>query len=124
LDVTTQDVTTQKDDFGPLCGLSEIRKGEGKHFRPQTGRWRNKAMAVFEENGNIYVTNFICPHSGGPISDGTIKDGVIECPWHGWQYDASTGLSADRAGDGHDIEVYETKVEGDQLLVGGIKKSK
>ena len=81
-------------------------------------------MAVFEENGNIYVTNFICPHSGGPIADGSIKDGVIECPWHGWQFDASTGISADKAGDGHDIEVYETKVEGDQMLVGGIKKSK
>ena len=116
--MTTSNETTE---FGPLCSMSEIRIGEGKHFRPTGGRWRNKAMAVFEENGNVYVTNFICPHSGGPISDGSIKDGIIECPWHAWRYDATTGLSADQV-DGHTIEVYETKIEGDQLLVGGIKR--
>ena len=116
--MTTSNETAE---FGPLCSMSEIRIGEGKHFRPTGGRWRNKAMAVFEENGNVYVTNFICPHSGGPISDGLIKDGIIECPWHAWRYDAATGLSADQV-DGHTIEVYETKIEGDQLLVGGIKR--
>lgn len=114
-------MTTERDDFGPLCTLGQIRKGEGRHARPTGGRWRNKAMAVFEENGQYYVTNFICPHSGGPISEAKLEDGVIECPWHGWKFDASTGISQDGP-DGHNIEVYETKVEGDTLMVGGIKK--
>ena len=109
-------------EFGPLCLISQLRIGEGKHFRPQGGRWRNKSMAVFEENGNIYAMNYICPHSGGPIGEATIKDGIIECPWHGWRFDATTGDSADKE-DGHTIEVYETRIEGDQLLVGGIKRS-
>ena len=116
-------MTSNDDEFGTLCTLAEINKGEGKHFRPQTGRWRNKAMAVFEEDGNIYVTNFVCPHSGGPISEGWIKDGVIECAWHGWKFHADTGLNAEKD-DGHSIEVYETKIEGEELQVGGIKRPK
>ena len=110
--------TSATTEFGPLCKLSEIRIGEGKHFRPQGGRWRNKSMAVFEEKGNYYAINYICPHSGGPIGEAKIEDGIIECPWHAWRYHADTGLSAD-TDDGHSIEVYETKIEGDQLLVGG-----
>ena len=52
-------VTTEQATFGTLCTLDQVRKGEGKHFRPTTGRWRNKSMAVFEENGSYYVMNFI-----------------------------------------------------------------
>ncbi len=114
-------MTTEQDSFGPLCRLDQIREGEGRHARPTGGRWRNKAMAIFEENGQHYVTNFICPHSGGPMSEGKIENGIVECPWHGWKFNAATGLSEDAAG-GHSIEVYETKVEGDTLMVGEIKK--
>jgi nitrite reductase/ring-hydroxylating ferredoxin subunit len=118
-------VTTNADadEFGVVCALNEIRKGEGKHFKPQGGRWRNKVMAVFEENGEINVTNFVCPHSGGPIGDGAIKDGIVECPWHGWRFHVDTGLSAD-AEDGHALAVYETQVVDGNLLVGGLKKPK
>ena len=116
-------MTTEKqpDEFGFLCKLSDLRPGEGKHFRPAGGRWRMKPMAVFEENGNYYVTNFICPHSGGPLASGTLKDGIVECPWHAWRYHVDTGLSADKE-DGHAVEVYETRIDGGDLYVGGIKR--
>ncbi|MEK9658504.1 MAG: Rieske (2Fe-2S) protein [Chloroflexota bacterium] len=109
-----------QDAFVPLCKVTDVPKGEGKHFRPSTGRWRNKAMAVFEENGHFHALNFICPHQGGPISAGPIKDGVVECPWHAWRFHADTGLSTEA--DGDCLTVYETKVEGDTLYVGGIKR--
>ena len=107
-------------EFVPVCNVDELHGTEGKHVRPQTGRWRNKAMAAFQENGNYYVMNFICPHQGGPMSAGKIQDGIVECPWHAWRFHADTGLSTEE--DGHDIEVYECKVENGQLLVGGIKR--
>ena len=107
-------------EFVPVCKVSELHGSEGRHVRPATGRWRNKAMAVFQEDGHYYVLNFICPHQGGPMSAGVLKDGIVECPWHSWKFHAGTGLSVDE--DGHDIEVYECKVEGDELLVGGIKR--
>ena len=32
-----------------------------------------------------------CPHRGGPLSDGAIACGIVQCPWHGSQFDSKTG---------------------------------
>jgi nitrite reductase/ring-hydroxylating ferredoxin subunit len=32
-----------------------------------------------------------CTHKGGPLSDGTLACGVVQCPWHGSQFDVHTG---------------------------------
>lgn len=32
-----------------------------------------------------------CTHKGGPLSDGVLICGTVQCPWHGSQFDVSTG---------------------------------
>jgi nitrite reductase/ring-hydroxylating ferredoxin subunit/uncharacterized membrane protein len=32
-----------------------------------------------------------CTHRGGPLSDGVLVDGTVQCPWHGSQFDVKTG---------------------------------
>jgi nitrite reductase/ring-hydroxylating ferredoxin subunit/uncharacterized membrane protein len=32
-----------------------------------------------------------CTHKGGPLSDGTLMCGTVQCPWHGSQFDVNTG---------------------------------
>jgi nitrite reductase/ring-hydroxylating ferredoxin subunit/uncharacterized membrane protein len=32
-----------------------------------------------------------CTHRGGPLSDGVLIGGVVQCPWHGSQFDVETG---------------------------------
>jgi nitrite reductase/ring-hydroxylating ferredoxin subunit/uncharacterized membrane protein len=32
-----------------------------------------------------------CTHKGGPLSDGALICGVVQCPWHGSQFDVQTG---------------------------------
>jgi nitrite reductase/ring-hydroxylating ferredoxin subunit len=32
-----------------------------------------------------------CTHKGGPLSDGTLACGIVQCPWHGSQFDVHTG---------------------------------
>ncbi len=32
-----------------------------------------------------------CTHRGGPLSDGALACGVVQCPWHGSQFDVRTG---------------------------------
>ncbi|HBQ17779.1 MAG TPA: pyruvate oxidase, partial [Myxococcales bacterium] len=34
-----------------------------------------------------------CPHQGGPLGEGSIEDGWLRCPWHGWDYHPLTGAS-------------------------------
>ena len=32
-----------------------------------------------------------CPHQGGPLGEGSIEEGWLRCPWHGWDYHPTTG---------------------------------
>jgi nitrite reductase/ring-hydroxylating ferredoxin subunit/uncharacterized membrane protein len=32
-----------------------------------------------------------CTHKGGPLSDGALICGTVQCPWHGSQFDVTTG---------------------------------
>ncbi len=32
-----------------------------------------------------------CTHKGGPLSDGTLACGTVQCPWHGSQFDVHSG---------------------------------
>ena len=110
---------TEQPDFVPLCGVDDVKPGEARHYRATQGKWRLKPVAVWNDNGTHYITNYVCPHSGGPLSEGKIENGVLECPWHQWQFDAATGKSA--RGDGHAISVYECKVEDGQIMLGDVK---
>ena len=31
-----------------------------------------------------------CPHQGGPLGEGAIENGLLRCPWHGWEFDVRT----------------------------------
>jgi nitrite reductase/ring-hydroxylating ferredoxin subunit/uncharacterized membrane protein len=47
-----------------------------------------------------------CTHKGGPLSDGVLACGTVQCPWHGSQFDVRTGHV--KAGPAEkDIETYE-----------------
>jgi nitrite reductase/ring-hydroxylating ferredoxin subunit len=32
-----------------------------------------------------------CTHKGGSLADGVMIDGVVQCPWHGSQFDCRSG---------------------------------
>ena len=78
-----------------------------------------KPMALFNVDGRYYAVNAICPHMGGPLSEGTLRGAVVTCAWHGWTFDVRDG-KPDHPG-GHRVSAYETKVEGDGIYVGWLK---
>lgn len=51
-----------------------------------------RIVAVFRHEGNWFAIDAMCSHQGGPLAEGTVKDGCVTCPWHGWQYDLATGI--------------------------------
>ena len=42
------------------------------------------------ENGFVAFDDR-CTHKGGPLSDGALVCGTVQCPWHGSQFDVETG---------------------------------
>ena len=42
-----------------------------------------------DENGQAHCLHDVCSHRSGSLSDGRVRDGNVECPYHGWQFDGS-----------------------------------
>jgi nitrite reductase/ring-hydroxylating ferredoxin subunit len=49
------------------------------------------AYAVFVIDGELHVTDGACPHNGGPLAEGLVRNGAVTCPWHWYSYDLATG---------------------------------
>ncbi len=56
-----------------------------------------------------------CPHQGGPLGEGSIENGLLRCPWHGWDYDPLDG-KAPGFDDG--VATYPVDVRDDGVYVG------
>jgi nitrite reductase/ring-hydroxylating ferredoxin subunit/uncharacterized membrane protein len=41
--------------------------------------------------GPMHVIESRCSHRGGPLHDGKVVDGCLQCPWHGARFDLRTG---------------------------------
>jgi nitrite reductase (NADH) small subunit len=48
-------------------------------------------IALFKVGEQVYAIDAVCPHAGGPLDEGTVENGVVTCPWHGWQTDVRGG---------------------------------
>jgi isorenieratene synthase len=40
-------------------------------------------LSVWRNGGKTLAVINRCPHMGAPLSEGTVRDGVLTCPWHG-----------------------------------------
>ncbi|MCW2621928.1 MAG: Rieske (2Fe-2S) iron-sulfur domain protein [Frankiales bacterium] len=49
------------------------------------------ALVLVRRQGVVSALADRCTHRGGPLSDGTLEDGCLVCPWHGSSFDAGTG---------------------------------
>jgi nitrite reductase (NADH) small subunit len=96
-------------DFVRVCSQSEL---------PSTGQVREltaagRTLCVANVAGTICVLDGTCPHEGGPLGEGSIEDGRVVCPWHGFAFDVRTGA----APDDPDLKarVFASKVENGEL---------
>jgi nitrite reductase/ring-hydroxylating ferredoxin subunit len=48
-------------------------------------------LAVFNVDGQFYVTDDLCTHGPGSLSEGYIEDDVVECNFHNGQFNIRTG---------------------------------
>jgi nitrite reductase/ring-hydroxylating ferredoxin subunit/uncharacterized membrane protein len=57
-----------------------------------------------------------CPHRGGSLAGGSTMCGIVQCPWHGSQFDVRTGaVKAGPADRG--IATYRVEQRGDEVVV-------
>ena len=127
-----------------VCAVSELPPGE-REIVEIAGR----SIGVFNVDGEFHAIRNVCPHQLAPLCEGPItgttlpskpgeyqwaKEGrIIRCPWHGWEFDITTGRSVFNphkvrvkqydvtveAGEEHEqsVETYEVTTERGRVVV-------
>lgn len=49
-------------------------------------------LVVVRLGDTVHALHAVCAHAGGPLDQGTIVDGCVQCPWHASRFRLSDGL--------------------------------
>src|SRR5215471_19754438 len=71
--------------------------GEG---RVRSANVNGRTVALARCGGILGALENRCPHQGGPLGEGSIENGWLRCPWHGYDYDPLTGRPPEGFTDG------------------------
>jgi thiamine pyrophosphate-dependent acetolactate synthase large subunit-like protein/nitrite reductase/ring-hydroxylating ferredoxin subunit len=83
--------------------------------RVKTVTCRHHTVCVTRYEGQYGALDNRCPHQGGPLGEGSIENGLLRCPWHGWDYHPISG-KAPGYDDG--VETFEVEERDDGIYVG------
>jgi len=104
--------------------VAEIPPGERKIVELE-----GRSVGVFNVKGAFFALRNVCPHQSAPLCRGKIKgllrasdpmhleltrEGeIIRCPWHGWEFDLTTGQSVFNPHKLH-VRSYEVTIEPEE----------
>ena len=96
--------------FEKAANLSEIPAGSIREV--QVG---GQAVALADVGGALYAVDNTCLHRGGPIGEGQLEGKVVTCPWHGWQFDVTSGKAVQNPNAG--LGCFATEIRGEEVYV-------
>ena len=97
--------------FRRVANVNSIPSGKAVVFDVD-----GKKIALYNAAGVFYAVDNACSHRGGPLGEGSLHSTTITCPWHGAQFDVTSGKALGPPASG-DITSYATKVEDDGVWV-------
>jgi nitrite reductase/ring-hydroxylating ferredoxin subunit len=93
-----------------VASVHEVPAGSAKEVMAG-----ERVVALFNVDGQFHAMDGVCPHAGGPLGEGTVSGTTVTCPWHGWQFDVTTGKHCLNQRITH--TTYPAKVENDEVFV-------
>ena len=102
--------------FEKAANLSQIPAGSIKEVQVA-----GQAIALANVGGVVYAISNTCLHRGGPLGEGQMDRGVVTCPWHGWQFDVTTGKAVQNPSAA--VACFATEVRGDEIYVDTARPS-
>jgi nitrite reductase (NADH) small subunit len=73
------------------------------------------AVAVANIGGIYHAINNTCLHRGGPLGEGTLEGKIVTCPWHGWQFDVTSGKNVQNPSVG--VACYPTELRAGEVFI-------
>jgi nitrite reductase/ring-hydroxylating ferredoxin subunit len=93
-----------------VAAASDVPPGSGAVVHAD-----GRPIALFNVDGSFYAIDNTCLHRGGPVGEGDLEGVVVTCPWHGFQYDVTTGRNVLDPDVG--LETFRVRVEDGDVLV-------
>ncbi|HEX5589767.1 MAG TPA: Rieske 2Fe-2S domain-containing protein [Candidatus Limnocylindrales bacterium] len=82
--------------------------GDIPEGRPVKAKLGINTLALVRQGETVLALHDTCAHAGGPLSEGTIEDGCLVCPWHFSKYRLTDGR-ARRGPTVYDQPAYEVR---------------
>jgi nitrite reductase/ring-hydroxylating ferredoxin subunit/uncharacterized membrane protein len=82
----THAVVEPPDDFTPVADSALLV--DNSMMRVRAG---DNDLLLVRQHGRVCALPHSCAHLGGPLSEGTLKDGSVVCPWHGSEFALEDG---------------------------------
>lgn len=79
-------------DFVKAADVADLTPGTRMEIEVE-----GKALALCNIGGTVYALDNTYLHAGGPLGQGELKDDVVVCPWHAWEYNVKTGACLGRS---------------------------
>ena len=95
-----------------VCRIDSLPQGHSRRFILPNG----DELAICNVGGEYYAIDNFCPHRGSALTEGSLCGHVMECGWHGWQFDVRTGECLTVA---ETIRTFKVWVEEGMVLVEG-----
>ena len=76
--------------FVDLCALADLPTGQ-----TVVRKVKDQAVLLHRDGDAVSCVDNACAHLGMPLEEGAVKDGVLECPHHGFRYLLATGECLD-----------------------------
>lgn len=109
------DAATPSSGLVDVCGVDEIEEG-----RARIVGLSGERVAVFRHEGTISALSNVCRHQNGPLGEGRIVDGLVVCPWHGYQYQPRCGRSP--APFTEKVPTFRVEVRGGRVFVDPVPR--
>jgi nitrite reductase/ring-hydroxylating ferredoxin subunit/uncharacterized membrane protein len=73
-------------------------------------------VLLVRQHGRVCALAHSCAHLGGPLSEGTLKDGSVVCPWHGSEFALEDGHVLNGPST-HDQPCYEVRERSGKIEI-------
>jgi nitrite reductase/ring-hydroxylating ferredoxin subunit/uncharacterized membrane protein len=82
----THAVVAEPEEFIPVLESSALPEGSMRKASIE-----DASFLLVRQRGRVCALAHSCAHLGGPLSEGTLKDGSVVCPWHGSEFSLDDG---------------------------------
>ena len=95
-----------------VASVSDV--AEGQMHAVRVGE---REIALYHlPDGTFHATDNICSHEYAQLTDGWLENGCVECPLHAARFDVKSDKALCAPAE-TDLDVFEIKVDGGDLLV-------